>query len=194
MRRKEVLTTGEVARICCVAPRTVSKWFDSGQLRGYRIPGSRDRRIPLDQLIRFMKDNGIPLTRLSMIEERTRRVLLVAAESRGFVKALTDALQTDHLQFETAKNDFQAGLQIGKFNPHVILLDIQAETIDVDKILNTLRSDPLSAGVKIVALAGRISPRQRQVLLRKGFDAVLTEPYNPEDVLSLFDEIAGVWQ
>jgi len=60
--------------------------------------------------------------------------------------------------------------------------------------LNTLRSDPLSAGVKIVALAGRISPRQRQVLLRKGFDAVLTEPYNPEDILSLFDEIARVWQ
>ena len=42
---KEVLTTGEVAKICNVAPRTVSKWFDSGQLQGYRIPGSKDRRI-----------------------------------------------------------------------------------------------------------------------------------------------------
>ena len=37
---KEVLTTGEVAKICNVAPRTVSKWFDSGSLKGYRIPGS----------------------------------------------------------------------------------------------------------------------------------------------------------
>ena len=52
---KDILTTGEVARICNVAPRTVSKWFDTGQLRGYRIPGSKDRRIPLAQLIRFMK-------------------------------------------------------------------------------------------------------------------------------------------
>ncbi|NLE61752.1 MAG: helix-turn-helix domain-containing protein, partial [Planctomycetes bacterium] len=25
---KDVLTTGDVARICNVAPRTVSKWFD----------------------------------------------------------------------------------------------------------------------------------------------------------------------
>src|SRR5947207_1217774 len=43
---KKVFTTGQVAKICKVAPRTVSKWFDSGRLRGYRIPGSQDRRIP----------------------------------------------------------------------------------------------------------------------------------------------------
>ena len=38
---KDVLTTGEVAKICNVASRTVSKWFDSGQLKGYRIPARR---------------------------------------------------------------------------------------------------------------------------------------------------------
>ncbi len=50
---KDVLTTGEVAKICNVASRTVSKWFDSGQLRGYRIPGSKDRRIPVANLVKF---------------------------------------------------------------------------------------------------------------------------------------------
>ena len=54
---KDVMTTGEVAKICNVASRTVSKWFDSGQLRGYRIPGSKDRRIPVANLIKFMKAN-----------------------------------------------------------------------------------------------------------------------------------------
>lgn len=58
---KQVFTTGEVAKICHVAPRTVSKWFDSGRLRGYRIPGSQDRRIPRDHLIRFLKEHGMPL-------------------------------------------------------------------------------------------------------------------------------------
>ncbi len=62
---KTVFTTGEVARICHVAPRTVSKWFDSGQLRGYRIPGSRDRRIPLAELMRFMKAHGMPTDALN---------------------------------------------------------------------------------------------------------------------------------
>ena len=47
---RTIFTTGQVAKICKVAPRTVSKWFDSGRLRGYRIPGSQDRRIPREHL------------------------------------------------------------------------------------------------------------------------------------------------
>ena len=57
---KKVLTTGEVAEVCNVASRTVGKWFDGGLLKGYRIPGSRDRRIPIAELVRFMKEYGIP--------------------------------------------------------------------------------------------------------------------------------------
>ena len=61
---KTIFTTGQVAKICKVAPRTVSKWFDSGRLRGYRIPGSQDRRIPREHLIRFLKEHGMPLGEL----------------------------------------------------------------------------------------------------------------------------------
>ena len=57
---KKVLTTGEVAEICNVASRTVTKWFDKKLLGGYRIPGSKDRRIPRAELVRFMKEYGIP--------------------------------------------------------------------------------------------------------------------------------------
>ena len=57
---KKVLTTGEVAEICNVASRTVGKWFDKKLLNGYRIPGSRDRRIPIPELIAFMKKYDIP--------------------------------------------------------------------------------------------------------------------------------------
>ena len=57
---KKVLTTGDVAEICNVAHRTVSKWFDGGMLGGYRIPGSQDRRIPVESLLEFMDANNLP--------------------------------------------------------------------------------------------------------------------------------------
>lgn len=57
---KKVLTTGDVAEICNVAHRTVSKWFDGGLLGGYRIPGSQDRRIPVESLLKFMDANNLP--------------------------------------------------------------------------------------------------------------------------------------
>jgi excisionase family DNA binding protein len=56
-----VFTTGQVAQICNVASRTANKWFDKGLLKGYRIPGSRDRRVPSKELKRFMKAHNIPL-------------------------------------------------------------------------------------------------------------------------------------
>ena len=57
---RNVFTTGEVAKVCNVASRTVTKWFDNKLLNGYRILGSRDRRIPVPELIRFMKKYEIP--------------------------------------------------------------------------------------------------------------------------------------
>jgi excisionase family DNA binding protein len=64
LETRRVFTTGQVAKICNVAPRTVGKWFDEGRLRGYRIPGSQDRRIPREHLIRFLKEYGMPLGEL----------------------------------------------------------------------------------------------------------------------------------
>ncbi len=89
--RKNVLTTGEVAKLCNVAPRTVSKWFDAGQLRGYRIPGSKDRRIPVDQLMRFMRAHGLPLNGLD--RETTQWGLTPEEKSRQ--KLINEKYQMD---------------------------------------------------------------------------------------------------
>lgn len=59
-KEKKVLTTGEVAQICNVATRTVSLWFDRELLKGYKLPGSKDRRIPVGELYAFMKKYDIP--------------------------------------------------------------------------------------------------------------------------------------
>lgn len=57
----KVYTTGEVAEITGVAPRTACKWIDTGALKGYRIPGSQDRRVPAEELYKFLKHNNMPI-------------------------------------------------------------------------------------------------------------------------------------
>ena len=56
---KNVFTIGEAAEYCKVAPRTVSKWFNSGRLKGYRIAGSQERRIPKEYLLKFLEEYGL---------------------------------------------------------------------------------------------------------------------------------------
>jgi len=51
---KQILTTGQAAKICRVSQQTIIRCFDGGQLHGFRVPGSRFRRIPVEALRDFM--------------------------------------------------------------------------------------------------------------------------------------------
>ena len=57
---KGVFTTGEVARITSLCSRKIQELIDKEVLRGYRIPGSRDRRVSRNALVEFMKTYGLP--------------------------------------------------------------------------------------------------------------------------------------
>src|SRR5689334_21122770 len=126
-KMKDVLTTGEVAKICNVAPRTVSKWFDSGALRGYRIPGSKDRRIPINQLIRFMKQHGMPLN--GLMTGCTR--ILIVDDEVDVVEVLERILEDDALHENVlVKGGLEAGIVAEKYRPHHMRLDTQLSDVD----------------------------------------------------------------
>lgn len=121
--RKQVLTTGEVARACNVAPRTVAKWIDQGQLRGYRIPGSRDRRVPLDALVRFMRDYGIPLDRLPTGPMRMVTWLGMSELAASLAHAVADRSEWELAQAGSA---FEAGFLMCLKRPDVFVADLSA--------------------------------------------------------------------
>lgn len=56
---KQTYSTGEAAKICNVSHTTIIRCFDSGLLKGFRVPGSRFRRIPRTELYEFMRVHGI---------------------------------------------------------------------------------------------------------------------------------------
>jgi excisionase family DNA binding protein len=72
---KKIYTTGEVAKLLGININTVIKWFDEDKISGFRLPGSRERRITHTALISFMNENKIPMELLSdaadMRERRT---------------------------------------------------------------------------------------------------------------------------
>ena len=181
-----VLTTGQVARICSVAPRTVSKWFDTGQLRGYRIPGSRDRRIPLDHLVRFMKAHNIPLNGL---DAGPRRVLLVDAdeERRGLIR---QELAKRGFEAEVADGAFQAGMLIERFRPHVVVVDASDDELDLESIATAIRREPGLSSLKLVALDSENAPHEPTPGARRGADARLSQPFSVGQLAELLDQLA----
>lgn len=63
----KVYTTGQISKMCRVAPRTVAKWCDSGRLKSFRIPVSRDRRVYETHLIEFLKEHEMPLDMIGAV-------------------------------------------------------------------------------------------------------------------------------
>lgn len=181
---KEVLTTGEVAKICNVAPRTVSKWFDSGSLKGYRIPGSRDRRIPTGELMKFMKAHGIPLEGLT--SGRTR-VLIVDGE-REVVDTLEKIL-TEQTSYEirTAVSTFGAGMECEKFKPHVLLMDIHMTDADARQFAEAVKRNEQLQFTKVVAMSGKLTDGQSQGLRTQGFDGFLKKPFQVRQVVEAIE-------
>src|ERR1700745_4275031 len=88
---KTVFSTGEAAQICKGSQQAIIRCFDSGQLKGFRVPGSRFRRIPRDQLFHFMRDNGSPTDAL----ESGKRKILVVDDDEDLVALLVDVLERD---------------------------------------------------------------------------------------------------
>ncbi len=188
-KAKEILTTGEVARICRVAPRTVSKWVDTGQLRGYRIPGSRDRRIPLQQLIRFMKAHGMPL---DAIETGQTRILVVDREPD-----LTDLIQQSlsqagQYEVRVADSVLEAGAVLEQFKPHVLLVDVDLPGIEGRTIARFLAGHSELAGTYLIAMSASLTPMDRQTLLQQGFHSTLAKPFDLRQLTEAIENVLGL--
>jgi excisionase family DNA binding protein len=186
---KNVLTTGDVARICNVAPRTVSKWFDNGQLKGYRIPGSKDRRIPVSELSRFMKAHNIPTTALPTGKIR----VLIVNSSGNATSTLADTLQAKgNYEVQCVQSNFETGVIIQKFSPHVLLVNLLAEGIDAANICKSIRDDKDLQTIKIIALANQLSKSESAALLQKGFDGCISNPADISEVISQIEEATAI--
>ncbi len=189
LKAKDVLTTGEVARICNVAPRTVSKWFDSGSLKGYRIPGSKDRRIPLNHLVRFMKEHDIPLNAL---KTGNTRVLILDRE-RDVTEVLEKVLEDEaKYEVEVVETAFAAGVSASKTRPHVLLLDIHLPDIDAKSVVEQIRRNPELQLTKIVAMSARLSDSDGERLTHQGFDAFLRKPFHVRRVIEAIERATQI--
>jgi two-component system response regulator RpaA len=177
---KTVFTTGEAAKICKVSQQTIIRCFDSGQLKGFRVPGSRFRRIPRDALYRFMKENGIPTDAL----ESGRRRILIVDDDQAVVDLISEVFAADS-RFETkvVDNGFGAGVLAKEYHPDLIILDVMLPDINGQSVCEAIRRDPTMADIKIICISGMIEVDKIQALTDSGADDFLHKPLDIDELM-----------
>jgi two-component system, OmpR family, response regulator len=183
---KTVFTTGEAAEICQVSQQTIIRCFDSGRLKGFRVPGSRFRRIPRESLVQFMKDNGIPIDLL----DSGKKKILVVDDDPEIVELFTDVLDRDgRFEVRTATSGYDAGMITQEFNPDLIILDYMLPDINGNLVCRTIRQNPAFEHVKIIIVSGVVNPEEVNDLLRAGADEFVKKPFNIEKLIQRVGEL-----
>lgn len=177
---KTVFTTGEAAKICKVSQQTIIRCFDNGTLKGFRVPGSRFRRIPRDQLFAFMKDNGIPTDAL----ESGKRKVLIVDDDQELVDLLVDAFdRTTLFDIKTANNGFDAGMLVKEFRPDLVVLDIMLPDINGREVCQRVRMDPTLEAVKILCISGMVEQDKINDLRAAGANDFMQKPFDTDKLL-----------
>ncbi|MCH2595152.1 MAG: response regulator [Pirellulales bacterium] len=177
---KTVFTTGEAAKICKVSQQTIIRCFDSGQLKGFRVPGSRFRRIPRDQLYTFMRDNGIPTDAL----DSGRRKVLVVDDDEDLVELICDALERDgRLDVRSVNNGFGAGMMIKEFRPDLIVLDVMLPDINGKEVCTLVRSQANMDDVRIICISGMVEADKIQELHVAGANDFMKKPFDVDELI-----------
>ncbi|MFH1550084.1 MAG: response regulator [Planctomycetota bacterium] len=185
---KKVFTTTKVGKFCGVTQQTVIKWVDSGLLRGFRLPNSRDRRVTETALLKFMKKHSIPTEVLD--DKLKTRVLVVDDEETvgKFFEALFQDEKSVALRVVT--RGFDAGI-VRDWQPDVVFLDIMLPDIDGRRVCELIRQGAGGRRMAIVGISGYASSLDVKELERSGFDDFLPKPFDAETVKSLLARHTG---
>lgn len=175
---KEVYTTGEAARMCQVSQQTIIRCFDDGSLKGFRVPGSRFRRILRGQLYRFMKENGIPTDALG----KPNALVLADAEIGEEVKDRC----TPRISVTTTESRIAAGMLLaGRVPPDCLVVDLaELEPSDLETLAE-LREDERTKMMKVIGLYRTAEPEAL-------FDASFGDEFRAADVARAIHEQLGL--
>ena len=178
---KTVFTTGEAAKICKVSQQTIIRCFDSGQLKGFRVPGSRFRRIPRDILYKFMKENGIPTDAL----ESGKRKALIVDDDEELVELIKDLLEDDgRFDIKTANNGFQAGMMVKDYHPDIIVLDVMLPDINGREVCERVRSDTTLDDCRIICISGMVEADKIDELREAGANDFMQKPFDVDKLIN----------
>lgn len=186
---KTVFTTGEAAKICKVSQQTIIRCFDSGQLKGFRVPGSRFRRIPREQLFAFMKDNGIPTEAL----ENGKRKILVVDDEEELLELLRDLFERDgRFDVRTVNNGFAAGMAVREFRPDLVILDVMLPDLNGKEVCMRVRTDETLDDVKIICMSGMVEDGKVAELIAAGANEFIRKPFSTDRLMQRACELLAL--
>lgn len=183
---KELFTTGQAAEICKVSQQTIIRCFDSGRLDGFRIPGSKFRRIPRQSLVKFMRDNNMPLDNL----QSGKKKVLIVDDDKEVLELMVELLVRDgRFETRTAASGYDAGIMTEQFRPDLLLLDYMLPDVNGNVVCKTIKSNPDLAQTKVIIVSGVVNPSEIDELIEAGAEEFVQKPFSISEMIGKISDV-----
>jgi excisionase family DNA binding protein len=178
--KKLYFSPGETAKILGVTPATLRGWTNRGKLRAETTEGGH-RRYPVSEVLRLAKKNGIEL---QLPEDFSLRVLVVDDDEQfsQFIKEVLEGIPEVAI-VAVAHSGYEAGNQISRFKPDVVLLDLKMPGLDGFTVCKMIKEDLETRFIRVIAMSGYCTEENRNEIIRAGAETCLAKPFTVDSLL-----------
>ncbi len=185
---QEILTIPQAARYCAVNRMSMWRWVKSGYIPASVTPGGH-HRIHVEDLSAFLRERGMyPLAR----KHFPRKKILIVDDDSHIRRILTRTLTGQGFETENATDGFEAGFKIIQFKPDLLILDLIMPGIDGFEVCRSVRKNPATAHIKILAYTGYSTVENREQILKAGADAFFVKPAERSTLLESIKKLLNI--
>lgn len=179
----EILTPAEVAELLAVSPVTVRQWAQKGLIEARTTPGGH-RRFTRESVIDFARRMAMTLPDGFDTTPRTR--VLIVDDDRQFSGMLVALFKQKYPAVEVsfAYDGFDAGRQVSRFKPTLVLLDITMPGMDGVEVCRSLKADEASRSARVIAMTGHHTRELEQRIIAAGAERLLKKPFSTDELLA----------
>ncbi|MCZ7606944.1 MAG: response regulator [Planctomycetota bacterium] len=180
-------TTSDVAKICNVHRNTIIGAIRKGLLSIHRTPGGH-ARISQEDLDDFCHRRSLPTTSLI---SRNNRALILDPDPK-FAATLAKAMRDFEYQVEAARDPFQAGYLVGKFQPNVVLVELEiGPDMTGASVCRSVRSLPKLRDTAVIGMSADKQQEKIDALLDAGADDFVAKPFEVEHMVERIVNLIG---
>ncbi|MGY8824622.1 MAG: response regulator transcription factor [Candidatus Latescibacterota bacterium] len=89
----------------------------------------------------------------------------------------------------TANDGFEAGLQMARFRPDLVVLDLMMPHVDGFRVCKLIRSNPQMRDTGILVVTGYASDENITKAMDQGADSWLAKPFEPAELARQVEQI-----
>ena len=178
VNHRDAYGTVEIARMLGVSPTTAVNWIRADRMPAYKTPGGH-RRVKREDLVKFIRENGFPMP--ANLDDKLLRVLIID-DDPGVREMLSAAFvelsPPGEVVVETAADGTTGLIEVGRFKPQVLVLDILLPGIDGFEVLRQLKNHA-QISPRVLAISGAQDGEVGPAAIRAGATRFFPKPLDP---------------